>query len=334
MSTKSKFFRLSNPIIQSFSFEKFLQKLPFRDLILVYHLASDEEVKHVKHLFPYRSVKQFENDLDFLSQYFDFLDWETFIKEKTEKVSRKKPTILLTFDDGYCEFYDIIAPILKRKGIFAVQFINPKFIDNQDLMWRNKVSLLVKELVDHKRSKDKMLKYKPAELQKNILSVSFQNQNQLDEVAQLLEIDFNDYLKKNPIYLTTEQVRQLKNDGFGISSHGWDHPFYNQLSLADQLKNTQKSLNFMKENQFLNDSFAFPFTDHLVTNEFFDSIFNQNPDLKFTFGAAGLKLDNYARNLQRIPMEIGNYSAKELLKNEILYYQILQKFKKNKIIRS
>ena len=90
----------------------------------------------------------------------------------------------------------------------------------------------------------------------------------------------------------------------------------------------------MKENQFLNDSFAFPFTDHLVDNQFFDNISKQNPELKFTFGSAGLKLDSYPKNLQRIPIETENYSAEEILKNEILYYQFLKKLNKNKIIRS
>lgn len=90
----------------------------------------------------------------------------------------------------------------------------------------------------------------------------------------------------------------------------------------------------MAENQFYNDSFAFPFTDHLVTNHFFDSIFLRNPELKFTFGAAGIKKDSYSRNIQRVPMEIGNYPAQKLLKNEIIYYQFLKLLHKNIINRS
>lgn len=339
MSFKTKFYRIINPITKSISFDRFSQRLPFQDLILVYHLVSDEGVKHVKHLFPYRSVKQFENDLDFLLKHFDFIDWETFIKEKTEKATRNKPTILLTFDDGYNEFYNIISPILKRKGIYALHFINPKFIDNKELMWRNKASLIVSEITENKSLQDKINQFSnfDNDLKKNInkiLKIDYKNRDQLDEIAQYLEIDFQDYLKKNPVYLTTEQLIKLKNDGLGISSHGWDHPLYNQLPLENQLENTQKSLDFMDENQFLNDSFAFPFTDHLINNKFFDSIFDQNPDLKFTFGAAGLKLDSSSKNLQRIPIESENYSAEEILKNEIIYYKILNQFDKNKIIRS
>lgn len=339
MSFKTKFFKISNPITKNFSFGRFSSKLPFDDQILVYHLVSDEDVKHAKHLFPYRSNKQFEGDLDFLSKHFDFISWETFIKNKTEKVATKKPTILLTFDDGYAEFYDIIYPILKRKGIYAMNFINPKFIDNKELMWRNKASLIISKILDNKALQSKISQFSNFgnDLKTNldsILKINYKNRDRLDIIANHLEIDFDIYLKNKPVYLTTEQLLKLKNDGFGISSHGWDHPLYNQLSLEDQLANTQKSLDYMTENHFLNDSFAFPFTDHLVENHFFDSIFNQNTDLKFTFGAAGLKLDSNPKNLQRIPIEIGNYSAEEILKNEILYHQFLNKFNKNRIIRS
>ena len=339
MSFKSIFFRISNPIIRRVSFERFSGNLPFQDLILVYHLVSDEDLKHAKHLFPYRSAKQFESDLDFLSKHFEFVDWETFLRNKIEKSQTKKPSILLTFDDGYSEFHDIIVPILKRKGIFAINYINPKFIDNKEMMWRNKASLIVSEIIGNESHQKKISTFQDfgSDMKTNInsiLNINFKNQNQLDEIANHLEIDFNDYLKKNPIYLTTEQLIKLENDGFGISSHGWDHPLYNQLSLSEQLENTQKSLDYMTENQFQNDSFAFPFTDHLVDNQFFDNIFIKNPELKFTFGAAGLKLDSYPKNLQRIPIETENYSAEEILKNEILYYQFLKKLNKNRIMRS
>lgn len=335
MSFKTKFFRIVNPISKMISFDKLSGMLPFANLILVYHLISDDDLKHATHLFPYRSVKQFEKDLDFLSKHFEFINWEDYTNQK----KTKKPGLLLTFDDGYSEFYNVIAPILSRKGIFSINYINPKFIDNQEMMWRNKASLIVSEIIEKEDYQNKISEFQDFGIDLNqtinsILKINYQDKDQLDEIANYLGINFKNYLEKNPVYLTTEQLIKLKKDGFGIASHGWDHPLYNQLSLETQLENTQKSLDYVRENQFLNDSFAFPFTDHLVNNEFFDSIFHQNPDLKFTFGAAGLKLDSYSKNLQRIPIEIQNYSAEEILKNEILYYQILKKINKNKIIRS
>ncbi len=333
MSFKTRFFRVINPLSKNFSFDHFSKLLPFETIIIVYHLVSDKNVKHVKHLFPYRSVNQFEKDLDFLSKHFEFIDWDDYLSKK----KTSKPGILLTFDDGYIEFYDIISPILLKKGIFAINYINPKFIDNNEMMWRNKASLIVSEIIEDENFQDKMFEWTGNELKEiisSILSINFKDKHQLDEIAEHLEIDTKNYLKTNPVYLTTNQLQKLKNDGFGIASHGWDHPLYNQLSLTEQLENTQKALDYMNENHFLIDSFAFPFTDNLVKNQFFDSVFSQNPDLRVTFGAAGLKLDSNKKNIQRVPIEIRNYSVEEILKNEIIYYQFLRNTKKNRIKRS
>ncbi|MPS71786.1 MAG: hypothetical protein E2590_01395 [Chryseobacterium sp.] len=333
MSFKTRFFRVINPLSKNFSFDHFSKLLPFETIIIVYHLVSDKNVKHVKHLFPYRSVNQFEKDLDFLSKHFEFIDWDDYFSKK----KTSKPGILLTFDDGYSEFYDIISPILLKKGIFAINYINPKFIDNNEMMWRNKASLIVSEITENENFQDKMFEWtgnKSKDIISSILSINFKDKHQLDEIAEHLEIDIKNYLKTNPVYLTTNQLQKLKNDGFGIASHGWDHPLYNQLSLTEQLENTQKALDYMNENHFLIDSFAFPFTDNLVKNQFFDSVFSQNPDLRVTFGAAGLKLDSNKKNIQRVPIEIRNYSVEEILKNEIIYYQFLRNTKKNRIKRS
>lgn len=331
MAFKNTFFKISNRLTQSFNLERFLHLADFGPLILVYHLVSDEKRDHVKHLFPYHDVKNFERDINFLATHFDFIDWDTFIQQKKDKARSKKTSILLTFDDGYAEFYDIIAPILKRKGIYAINFINPKFIDNKDLMWRCKASVILSETIANKEKEVQLLEMLGNQNKSSILNIKYENQNQLNQIASELEIDFKDYLKNNNIYLTINQLRALQNDGFGISSHGWDHPLYSQLSLDEQLENTQKSLDYMTENNFLTDSFAFPFTDHLVKNKFFEDIFKKNRSLQFTFGAAGLKQDLRLNNLQRIPMENEHYNAQQILKSELLYYHFLKKAGKHVI---
>lgn len=338
VSAKSIFYKSASIFLSSFSLETLAKYPPYRDLVIVYHSVSDEKLKHAQHLFPYRSSKTFIKDVDELSKAFDFIDWETFLERKTSKNKIGKPKLLLTFDDGYSDFHDVIAPILKQKGIYAINFINPKFIDNKDLMWRCKASLLISKIEENKDllqqiSSFKSLKLNPvvSDIKKNLLSIKFENQNLLDELATFLNIDFKTYLAQNKVYLTTPELLKLKQDGFGISSHGWDHPLYHELTLDAQLDNTQKSLDFLENLGLNNDSFAFPFTDFRVKNDFFETLSKANPQLRYTFGAAGLKLDSRFKNLQRIPLEVENYSAKQVIKNEIIYYNLLKLIGKQRI---
>ncbi|WP_300673005.1 polysaccharide deacetylase family protein [Soonwooa sp.] len=338
VSAKSIFYKSASTLLNSFSLKKLAKYLPYRDVVIVYHSVSDEKLKHAQHLFPYRSSKAFVKDLDELSKDFDFIDWNTFLERKNTKNKTGKPKLLLTFDDGYSDFYDVIAPILKQKGIYATNFINPKFIDNKDLMWRCKASLLISEIADDKDFQQQVLGFKNlklhpglSNLKEILLSIKFENQHLLDELATFLNIDFKTYLAQNKVYLTTDELLKLKQDGFGISAHGWDHPLYHELSLDAQLDNTQKALDFLENLGLNSDSFAFPFTDFGIKNEFFEKLSKANPQLQYAFGAAGLKLDSRFKNLQRIPLEVDNYSAKQVIKNEIVYFNLLKLFNKHRI---
>jgi len=120
-----------------------LGKLTRTNLIIpYYHLVSNEDVLHVKHLYSYKNVNQFINDLDFIIKNYvpvtlnDVLD---FIKNGR---SFPRRSFLLTFDDGFREMYDVVAPILIRKGIPATFFINSGFIDNKELFYQHKASIL------------------------------------------------------------------------------------------------------------------------------------------------------------------------------------------------
>jgi peptidoglycan/xylan/chitin deacetylase (PgdA/CDA1 family) len=309
---------------------------PLNYMIPVYHSVSDEGIPHIKHVINYKSRKQFERDIDYMAKNFQFTDWD-FFRENIEKPA-SKPLALMTFDDGFYEFKDIVLRILERKGIYAINFINPAFIGNKDLMFRCKISLLIEKCSTLSSVPSPLLKFlglkndSAKELIEKLKSINYNNQNILTEIAKILEIDFSDYLKNNKVYLNHEDLTEIKNKGYGIAAHSWDHPYYHELPMDKQLRNTNLSLDYMKENNFLDDTFAFPFTDFGVKNDFFVKLFNENNDLKYTFGSAGVKLDSFSKNLQRVPMENG-LSAEEELKFQNSYFMLKKFINKNTIIR-
>ncbi|MDW9382772.1 polysaccharide deacetylase family protein [Chryseobacterium sp. JV558] len=303
----------------------------------LYHSVSDRELPHIKHVIRYKTTKQFEEDLDHLSKNFQFVDWQEFKEFTSGNFKPKKKIALLTFDDGFREFYDIAAPILERKGIYACNFVNPAFIDNKDMMFRCKASLLA-DAVERKKTIDSeiyfVLSLKNLDrrfLQKKILAINYQEKDTLDWLAEKLEVDFNAYSKEFKPYLSTEELKELTRRGFGISSHSWDHPKYGDLSLKEQMETTDKTFVYLKENGFLYESFAFPFTDFEVQKDFFDELF-KNEEIYCSFGCAGIKLDSVKRNFQRIPMEMGE-SGEQILKKEMAYFKLKRLINKNTILR-
>lgn len=313
-------------------------KFPLPYVLPVYHCVSNEDLPHIKNIIHYKNTKDFENDLDYMLRNFDFADWD-FFKDNYNKPN-KKPLALLTFDDGLIEFKDVVMPILLRKGIYAINFINPAFVDNSDMMFRSKISLLIEKIKDEKYDIPKQVSeylelktVSKTEAITRIKSITYKDSQRLLKLGKLMNLDFKDYSKNKKIYLDKNDLNIVKQEGFGIASHSWDHPNFIELPSNEQFNNIQESFNYIKENEFSDESFAFPFTDFGMKKKLFEDLFDTNENLKLTFGTAGIKLDSFERNLQRIPMENG-ISAEKEINFEINYFYLKKIFNKNKIIRS
>lgn len=267
-----------------------------------YHIVSDNTPTHVANLYPHKSVSSFRNDLDYLLKHFEPISLQELIEIKKNNLPLKKNCFHLTFDDGLSEFYHVVAPILLEKKIPATVFLNSNFIDNKALFFRYKASILAEELTAD-----------------NVLDFSYQQENELDELAKIFDIRWEDYLASHQPYLTSIQIQELINQGFTFGAHSKDHPLYSELTLEEQLEQTLSSLEVIS-NQFKLDYnvFSFPFTDDKVSSSFFDAIANK-PDL--TFGSAGLKEDSVKTNLQRIPMET-KFDAEVHIKIQYVAYLI------------
>lgn len=314
------------------------KSFPLDYCLPLYHNVSDNDLPHIRHIIQYKNTKQFEEDLDYLSKHFRMVDWQEFKDYIHGSFKSGKKIALLTFDDGFREFYDTVAPILERKGIYACNFINPAFIDNKEMMFRCKASLLVDSIEKTKIIDPEVYRLLPLEkqvtketLQNYLLKIDYQKKDILDRVAEKVEIDFKEYLKEYKPYLSTEELKMLTKKGFGISSHSWDHPKYGDLPLTQQIKTTNDTFTYLKDHGFLYESFAFPFTDFGVGKDFFDELF-KNKEIYCSFGCAGIKLDSERRNFQRIPMEMGE-RAEGILKKETAYFKLKKLIHKNTIER-
>jgi len=229
--------------------------------------------------------------------------------------------MLLTFDDGLKEMKTVVAPILKKRNIPAVFFLTTDFIDNKDLFFRNKISLLINfhkaKPIDFKINEITQLffnhKIPFTNFKESVLSLKYNHISVIDEIANILNFSFSEFLEKEKPYLTTEQINELILDGFSIGSHSLNHPMYKDLSFFEQIKQTEDSINFIQQkfNPKFN-VFAFPFNDHEVSMNLFNDI-AKNTKVQLFFSTDGFLEDNYTLNIHRFWMEEYNGNAKKIL---------------------
>lgn len=281
-----------------------------------YHVVSNIELPHILN-YNYRNTVQFEKELDFYLKHFRPVSLNELLSNR----NTGKKIFHLSFDDGLKECAEIIAPILLKKGIPATFFVNTGFVDNKKLFHKYKASLILRKLKEMPvLNVEKFLKEQ--DLQgKQILKATILQEGILDEAATLLGINFDDFLAEQKPYLTTEQILNLKNLGFSIGVHSFNHPEFWKITEEKQLEEVKKSMDWLVEK--INPeikAFSFPFTDSGVSVKVLKSLKSENI-CDVTFGTAGMKYDELEFHLQRYPVEKdGDFLLK--LKEEFVYFAL------------
>ncbi|HCE58470.1 MAG TPA: hypothetical protein DER09_11730 [Prolixibacteraceae bacterium] len=287
-----------------------------------YHVVSDEKLPHILN-YNYRNTSQFEKELDFYLKYFKPVGLKELVNG-----TYSDDDFHLSFDDGLRECSDVIAPVLLRKGIPATFFVNPGFVDNKALFHKYRASVVLTRLKNLSAEKAAQITGHKKVSSNEFLKTTILNENLIDELAQKLEINFDDFLASQQPYLTSAQIFDLKNKGFSIGAHSFNHPEFWKIDTAQQTEEISKSLNWLTSTILPEiKSFAFPFTDSGVPKQVFDTMFN---DFGFdvSFGTAGVKYDELANHFQRYPVEQpGDFLHN--LKGEFVYLELRNKIGKS-----
>jgi peptidoglycan/xylan/chitin deacetylase (PgdA/CDA1 family) len=296
-------------------------------LILNYHAVSDIKLPYITNLYPYRNVKTFSEDLDFMRKHYQPIGLSDLLSNIKHGTKLPKNSVMLTFDDGFRVVYDVIAPILLEKKMTATFFLTKNYIDNVELGYDHKKSLIIENLVVQKNAAGVKKIQKLPELEKIIqkdISIGIKNvpyikRQLIDRIGQLLNINFEEHLENYKPYLTSDHIENLINSGFTIGGHSIDHPLFPELSTDEQVTQATMSVEYIK-NRFGLDYqvFAFPYSDKNIGKSFFDRISDK---IDITFGTSGLIEDSIPSNYQRISVEKHPYTAADTIK-----YHYFRKF--------
>ena len=279
------------------------------------HIVGDVAPAHVRHLYGIPKISKFKSDIDFLLRRYRALQLSEL--EGIGRLAHNPPThsFILSFDDGMREVYDVIAPILREKGVPAVFFLNAATIDNKQLMWRHKVSLLVERSRQDPGRIPPGLNLRPGEsLYTKLVASRFADEHILDDVAKFFELDFDDYLNSAQPYLTTSQVLELARDGFEFGAHSANHPYFDELPVEHQKEQISQSVQFIRALGLPCRCFAFPFNDRGVPASVYR--YMTDLDLLLSFGTSEARVDSIGFSFQRFALDAHNtdYSLEDLMK--------------------
>jgi peptidoglycan/xylan/chitin deacetylase (PgdA/CDA1 family) len=251
-----------------------LSLLPGKDslLVLTYHRVGDSEQDPWDPGIFSATGDEFDEQIAYLKRQYSLVTLEEALAfvEGTEKDKTPHCRVLVTFDDGYLDNYEIAYPILRSHGAQGVFFLCSNLVGSGHVPWWDHIAFLVKSAA----KKRFILRY-PTELDINVdknglketlqsICDLFKTPGNLDPerfMEELTEVaGANPLLEVPRRFLNWDEAREMISGGMALGAHTHTHPMLSKLDGEDQRRELTLSRAILSEKLRIKaDTFAYPF---------------------------------------------------------------------------
>jgi peptidoglycan/xylan/chitin deacetylase (PgdA/CDA1 family) len=249
-------------------------RLPAQDLLLVlnYHRIGDRDADLFDPDIFSATGDEFNEQVAFLKKqgWLVTLEEAQAFVDGTQKERTPRYRVLITFDDGYLDNYQIAFPVLRSHKAQAVFFLVTGIVGSGHVPWWDQIAFLVKTA----RQRKFTLRY-PAELAidldqngwlaslRDILALyktpaNTDGERFLGELAENIKADA-ELPTEQRRFLDWEEARKMLAGGMAVGSHTHSHPVLNQLNAEQQRDELTRSRALLQDKLNIKaDSIAYP----------------------------------------------------------------------------
>lgn len=271
-------------------------------------------------------LNKFYNQIQYLKKKGNILSNNEIFEILKSKKIPKKPSVLLTFDDGYKDHHQYVFPYLKKNKISGSFYTPVKAIQNKNILDVNKIHFIlekennknkiykeIKDIIQKKFKKNindfnlsdinlksaydnkitilikKLLQlHLPSHMSKHVINILFK---------KILNISANDFHKQ--LYMNTNNINEMINHNMTFGVHGNDHLRLGELSKKNQTIELEKSLDFLKKIDKKNKKFSVCYPHGSYDNNTLKILNRKDISFALTTKKGVIKKDNY--NLLELP---------------------------------
>lgn len=258
------------------------------------------------------STEKLDEHLRYLKKYFSVVSLSDLINLVSEKRRADGRYLLVTFDDGYRDNYELAYPVLKSLEIPAVFFIATGLIENKELPWWDKVAYLIQ------RSHIQKIKLPywsdTVEFTGNrqifvrlILNQIKKSKSPIGE--QITDIE-NFVGMPSPYpdaeFMTWDNIRDLSANGMDIGAHSHSHDILAKLDDEQMLFELSHSKSILEEQLGKPvRAFSYPVgSKNTYNNSVIEALKNNGYEIAFNFHpGVNVNLAKNRYDLCRFPIE-------------------------------
>jgi Predicted xylanase/chitin deacetylase len=240
-------------------------------LILLYHRVLPEVRFNSRNTVI--TEKTFIRQIDILRKRYPIISLTDAINQCHTGQAKAKVQVVLTFDDGYWDNYEVAFPILRERGLPATFFLTTDYVGKNEPVWDWEVFTLVMRdctdthsiEIENKLLEQRMHEPRLSFAVRVIDSMKSITVDKIQEVTGFLRKHSTNKLTdiRQDCGISWEQAKRMSVCGMEIGAHGVTHRSLSRLPLEEAKQEIDRSKSII-ENQIGKPCvhFAFPFGGH------------------------------------------------------------------------
>lgn len=239
--------------------------------IVMYHYVrpiKNSKYSNIKGL----EFNNFKKQINFFQKNFNIISQQDFINTLYAKKIQKKPSILLTFDDGLMDHYQYVFPYLIKKKISACFYPTIKAVENKIVLDTHKIHFILEKELNRRKLLDEINSILINQKYKSLNEIDLKNINlnsRYDDKDTILikrllqyylppkirEIVINELFVKitnknliefsKELYMNCQNLKEMYSEKMSIGSHGNFHFWWQYLDEKEQENEIKNSISFL-----------------------------------------------------------------------------------------
>ena len=205
----------------------------------------------------YITPQLFESQIKYLKRHFNIIKLESYLDFLLRKKELPPNSVIITVDDGYQDFYNVVFPILRKYAVPATVFLTVDFIDKGIWLWHDLLNFGISntsraDFTLNGKVFDLTNRRGRAELKLSLdgICTSCTTAGRDEFISQVLkELGVTAPKHATPDYapLTWNQIVEMSRFGVSYGSHTCTHPILSKISLNEALQEIQESKHRIEE---------------------------------------------------------------------------------------